>query len=242
MTVTVSDGDVAVASRRGRRRLIVWASLLAALVLAADQGTKIAALATLSPGGYIPLLGDVFGLTLAFNPGAAFSFATGSTWVFTLASVIVTVVIVRVSRRLGSLGWALALGALMGGNLGNLTDRLFRAPGFARGHVVDMLNYNGWFIGNVADVGIVAAAIGIALLAFFGIGVDGRRARARDAVAERAPSEDPDDPDAPARESAPDADADAGTGDRGDADSGSDGERTAVRHDATGGDAESTRA
>jgi signal peptidase II len=87
----------------------------------------------------------------------------------------VLVVVIRVSRRLGSSGWAWALGLLLGGALGNLTDRVVRDPGFGRGHVVDFLNYNGWFIGNVADIAIVGAAVGIGVLALRGVGVDGKR-------------------------------------------------------------------
>ncbi len=155
--------------------------LLAAGVLVVDQASKTLVVARLEPGEYIPLLGDFFGLQLVFNPGAAFSFATGSTWIFTLVAVVVTVVIVRISRKLNSRGWAFALGALLGGNLGNLGDRLFRDPGFPQGHVVDFLNYNGWFVGNVADIAIVGAAVAMAILAFLGVGVDGTRHLAADA-------------------------------------------------------------
>ncbi|WP_420110733.1 signal peptidase II [Pseudactinotalea sp.] len=164
-----------------RRRLLVALGLLAAGVLVVDQVSKSLVVARMTPGEYIPLLGDFFGLQLVFNPGAAFSLATGSTWIFTIVATVVTVVIVRISRKLGSRGWAIALGSLLGGNLGNLGDRLFRDPGFARGHVVDFLNYNGWFVGNVADIAIVLAAVMMALLAFLGIGIDGTRHAAAEA-------------------------------------------------------------
>lgn len=168
---------------------------MAAGVLVADQVTKGLALRALDPGVYVPLIGDVFGLMLVFNPGAAFSLATGSTWIFTVVAVVVAVIILRVARRIGSRGWALALGALLGGNLGNLGDRLFRDPGFARGHVVDFLNYGGLFVGNVADIAIVVGAGAMALLAFLGIGVDGTRHAGQteggDAVDD--PVDDPDD-------------------------------------------------
>lgn len=164
-----------------------------------DQVTKTIALATLEPGEYVPVIGDLFGLMLVFNPGAAFSFATGSTWIFTIVAVVVTVVIIRVARRIGSRGWAFALGALLGGNLGNLLDRLFRDPGFARGHVVDFLDYGGLFVGNVADIAIVLAAVGMALLAFLGIGIDG--------VRHTAPTEDEPEGDTPAAESETEPDA-----------------------------------
>lgn len=219
-----------------RRRLLVALGLLAAGVLVVDQVTKTIVLARLTPGEYVPLLGEYFGLMLVFNPGAAFSLATGSTWIFTIVAVVVAVVIVRIASKIGSRGWALALGALLGGNLGNLGDRLFRDPGFARGHVVDFLNYNGWFVGNVADIAIVLAAIGMAVLAFLGIGIDGTRHAAPadgeeptdgdDAAAEKSETdteqeapeepeatEEPDEPDAvesPEDEASPAVEKDAG--------------------------------
>lgn len=162
-------------------------------VLVADQVSKAIALATLTPGENVPLLGDVFGLMLVFNPYAAFSLDILGTWFFTVVAVVVTIVIVRISRRLNSRGWALALGALLGGNLGNLADRLFREPGFGRGHVVDFLNYGGLFVGNVADIAIVLAAVGMALLAFLGIGIDGTR---HNAEPEPEPEPEPADVDA----------------------------------------------
>jgi len=84
------------------------------------------------------------------------------------------VVIIRTARRIGSRGWAWALGLLLGGSLGNLTDRMVREPGPGRGHVVDFIDYFGLFIGNVADIAIVGAAVLIGLLALRGIGVDGK--------------------------------------------------------------------
>ncbi|MPV37696.1 signal peptidase II [Georgenia subflava] len=169
-----------------RRRLLVLLLSLTALIAVVDQITKCLAEARLEQGVIVPVLGDLLGLQLVYNPGAAFSFATGMTWVFTIIMVVVAVVVLRVSRRLGSLGWALALGMLLGGCLGNLYDRLFRDPGFARGHVVDFINYNGWFVGNIADIAIVGAAILIAVLALRGREIDG--SLASDA-AERADDE-----------------------------------------------------
>ena len=121
------------------------------------------------------LLGAFLRLYLVRNPGAAFSVGTGSTWLLTILAVVVLVVLIRASRRLGSMAWAWAFGLILGGALGNLTDRLIRDPGFGRGHVVDFIDYNGWFVGNVADIAIVGAALLIGLLALRGIGLDGRR-------------------------------------------------------------------
>ncbi|CAM3654550.1 signal peptidase II [Occultella aeris] len=158
-----------------RRRLLALLAGLAVVVLVVDQIVKYLAVTRLEPGEYVPIIGDLLGLSLVFNSGAAFSFAEGSTWFFTIAATVVTAVIIVVARRLGSLAWAIALGALLGGNLGNLADRLFREPGFGVGHVVDMINYNNWFVGNVADIAIVLSAIAVAVLTFRGISVDGRR-------------------------------------------------------------------
>ncbi|MHB1065003.1 MAG: signal peptidase II [Georgenia sp.] len=161
-----------------RRRLLALLLTLTAVVAVLDQVTKYLAESRLEPGELTPVLGDLLGLQLIHNPGAAFSLATGMTWIFTLVSVVVLVVVVRVSRRLGSTTWAVALGLLLGGLLGNLYDRLFRDPGFPEGHVVDFLSYGGLFIGNVADIAIVGAAILVALLALRGREVDGTSAHA----------------------------------------------------------------
>jgi signal peptidase II len=101
--------------------------------------------------------------------------ATGATWLLTVVAIAVVVVIVRISRRLGSRGWAAALGFLLGGALGNLTDRLVRPPGVFRGHVIDFLEFPHWPIFNLADSSITVAAVLIALLSLAGIGIDGRR-------------------------------------------------------------------
>jgi signal peptidase II len=191
-TAPASDVDTAPAAAPARRRLPAWVFVLATVVLLADQLTKWWALSTLETGERVPLVGDLLGLRLVFNPGAAFSIATGMTWVLTIIVVVVVVVILRAVRRIGSRGWAVALGLLLGGALGNLGDRLFRDPGFARGEVVDMIDY-GAFVGNVADVAIVAAAALIALLGVRGIGIDGRRH-------DDEPGPEPDRADAPPEE------------------------------------------
>jgi signal peptidase II len=156
-----------------RRRLFVALVLAAVLVYLADQLTKAWATANLEPGQPRALVGSVLELNLTRNSGAAFSIATGATWVLTLIASAVVVFIVITARRLGSLGWALALGLLLGGSLGNLTDRMFRAPGPARGHVVDFLALPNFPVFNIADSAIVSAAVLIAILAFRGISLDG---------------------------------------------------------------------
>ncbi|MBF0689614.1 MAG: signal peptidase II [Cellulomonas sp.] len=162
---------------RRRRALLRLFAVLTALVLLVDQLTKVWAVAALEPRVRTPLVGDLLGLQLIRNDGAALSIASGMTWALTLVATAVVVVIVRVSRRLGSRGWAVALGLLLGGALGNLVDRMVREPGPLHGHVIDFLAYGRLFIGNVADIAIVVAAVLVVWLTARGIHVDGTRDR-----------------------------------------------------------------
>lgn len=154
-------------------RLVVG---IAAVVITLDQLSKAWAVHALD-GSRRDVLGSVFGFQLTRNPGAAFSIATGSTWIFTVLAVVVAVVIVRLARRLRSRLWGVALGLLLGGAVGNLSDRLLRAPGFARGHVVDFLELPHWPIFNLADSAICCAAALIVLASLLGVGIDGRPER-----------------------------------------------------------------
>lgn len=154
---------------------------LAALVLALDVVTKVVAVAQLEGREPVAVLGGLVYLQLLRNPGAAFSLATGYTWVLSIIMIAVIVVIVRVARRLRSAGWAVALGLVLGGALGNLTDRLFRAPGPLEGHVVDFVSLFApdgriWPVFNVADSSIVSGGILLVLLALTGRELDGTRA------------------------------------------------------------------
>ena len=126
----------------------------------------------------MPVLGGLVYLQLVRNPGAAFSLATGYTWVLSLIAVVVVAVIVRIARRLRSSGWAVALGLILGGALGNLTDRIFRTPGPFRGHVVDLVSLLApdgrvWPVFNLADSCIVTGGILLVLLALLGQELDG---------------------------------------------------------------------
>ena len=132
--------------------------LVAALIWGLDLSTKIWAVNNLSARNPVEILGSFFQLTLVRNPGAAFSFATGATVVFTGIAVAAVIVIVYYSSKITSLGWATTLGLLLGGVLGNLTDRLFRSPGFFKGEVIDWLEITNWPVFNLADSAIVVAA------------------------------------------------------------------------------------
>ena len=164
-------------------------AILAAVVLAADQFTKHLALENLPYQREVPVLGEFFQLYLTKNPGAAFSLGTGVTWLFTLAlAAVAIVVIVLTVRRVRTRSWAVVLGLLLGGVLGNLTDRLVREPGFLVGHVIDFIHTPWmwlWFpsaIYNIADIFIVTMMISVAVLVVVGIHFDGTR--------ERRPSEE----------------------------------------------------
>lgn len=143
---------------------------------ALDQITKALAVASLDPLEPRPLIGSLLQLHLTRNAGAAFSIATNATWLLTIIASVVIIATIVVARRLRSRAWACALGLLIGGALGNLTDRFFRPPGGGQGHVIDFLELPHWPIFNVADMCVVAAACLIALLALLGVGVDGSRA------------------------------------------------------------------
>ena len=157
----------------GRRRLYAVLLGLAAAVLVLDQATKVWALAALTPGEAVRLVGSMIKLNLIRNPGAAFSIGNGSTWLLTAVSVGILVWVVIGARKVGNMPWAVALGLLLGGALGNLGDRVFRAPGPGRGHVVDFIAYLDWFVGNVADIAIVGAAGLIMVLTYRGTSIAG---------------------------------------------------------------------
>lgn len=167
-------------------------AILAVLVLAADQYTKYLALENLPYEQPVPVIGDFLIFYLVKNPGAAFSLGEGVTWVFAIALAAVAVTIVWLAAtRVRSRLWAVALGLLLGGVLGNLTDRLLREPGFGIGHVVDFIN-TPWMmpaIYNVADIFIVSMMIGVALLVLVGLHLDGAREARKATNDDDAPSE-----------------------------------------------------
>ncbi|MFB8190948.1 signal peptidase II [Microbacterium sp. NPDC055988] len=154
-------------------------AILAALVLAADQFVKYLTIENLPLHEPVPVLGEFLQLYYVRNPGAAFSLGSEVTWIFTIALAVVASIIIWKAFGLRSRLWAVVLGCLLGGVLGNLTDRLLREPGFPVGHVVDMISMP-WMmpaIFNVADIFIVTGMISVALLVVFGLRFDGTRER-----------------------------------------------------------------
>ena len=104
------------------------------------------------------ILGSFLQLTLVKNPGAAFGFATGLTLLYSILAVLVVATIVYFARAISSHGWQLTAGLLLGGVMGNLSDRAFREPSFFRGHVIDWIELPNWPVFNLADSAIVIAA------------------------------------------------------------------------------------
>jgi lipoprotein signal peptidase len=175
--------------RRSPRLAVVLG--VAVFVLAADIVSKVIVVATLSDrhclvGSFVPspppvrLLGGALTLCESRNPGAAFGIGgTSSTIVFTAIAVGVIIFIVRTARQINSLPWAIALGLLLGGATGNLTDRIFRSPGPLRGWVVDWIQLPHWPVFNLADSSITCGAVLMVLLAAQGRRLDGTRHRPR---------------------------------------------------------------
>jgi signal peptidase II len=166
-------------------RRLPLALSVAAVVLVLDQATKFWAERTLTGREPIPVLGEFIQFRLLYNPGAAFSMGAGSTWVFTILAAVAVVVLLWYVSRPQPKGMAFSLALLLGGATTHLGDRLFRDPGFARGHVVDFIDYNGWFVGNVADIALTGGAV---LLLIF-------TARQPEPKSEPKPDEQPAQPD-----------------------------------------------
>ena len=168
------------ARAKGRFSPLIVLALVAVGVYALDQLSKFLVVANLTEGDVVRVLNDVLQLHFVRNPGAAFSLASGLTWVFSIIAAGVVVFIVWFAGRIRSIAWSVVFGLLLGGVLGNLTDRLAREPGFGLGHVVDFIS-TPWLIPaiyNVADMCIVSSMAIFMILTIRGIGLDGKRASA----------------------------------------------------------------
>jgi signal peptidase II len=157
-----------------KRRIGVLLAI-ALTVLTLDIVTKVIVVAKLVNNRQIRLLGGFLTLLQSRNPGAAFSLGTGETILYSVIAITVIVVILRTSRRIRSLPWAITLGLLLGGATGNLMDRIFRYPGPFRGWVVDWIRLPHWPVFNLADSAIVCGGILAVLLSARGIHLDGGR-------------------------------------------------------------------
>ena len=146
-------------------RLAMYGLML--LWLAADQLTKLWAETTLTLGVYVPVVGDYLGWRLVYNPGAAFGLAADFTWVLTIIAAVAVIGISWFSWKVSHPLWIVGTSALLGGAVSHLGDRVFREPGFAFGHIVDFIDYAGFFVGNVADIALVGGAAVLILASFF---------------------------------------------------------------------------
>jgi signal peptidase II len=140
-----------------------------------DLVTKVLAVRHLTEGDPVDVVDGLLRLDLVRNPGAAFSTGTSYTLVLSVIALVAAGVVIRFGRRLGDRTWAVALGMLLAGVCGNLTDRIFRDPGVLRGHVVDFLELPHWPVFNVADMLIDAAVVLIIIQTWRGIGITGAR-------------------------------------------------------------------
>ncbi|WP_241839872.1 signal peptidase II [Frankia sp. CcI49] len=157
------------------RPAVMIVAVTAVCLIALDVVTKMLAVAKLSGRGPVEIIPGALDLRLTRNSGAAFSLAGGATVFLSLVALAVVVVVGLTARRLASTGWAFVFGAMVGGAVGNLIDRIFRAPGPLRGHVVDFVHIHHWPIFNLADSAIVCGGVLAVVLSLLGIGLDGSR-------------------------------------------------------------------
>ena len=150
-------------------------ALVAVCVYALDQFAKFLVVENLTERQPVAVLGDFVQFYFVKNAGAAFSLGSGSTWIFAIIASVVAVFIIVFAPRIRSFAWAVLFGLLLGGNLGNLADRLLREPGFGVGHVIDFIQVRYFpAIFNVADMAIVASMVVFVVLTVRGVGLTGR--------------------------------------------------------------------
>ncbi len=172
-SLSSTDPQAGDSSRVSRHRLLF--AIVAVSAYAVDLAAKVLAVRHLTPGEPVDVVGSVLRFDLVRNPGAAFSTGTSYTVLLSVIALVAAAVVIRFGRRLGDRTWAVALGLLLAGVCGNLTDRIFREPGFLRGHVVDFMELPHWPVFNVADMLIDAAVILIVVQTWRGIGITGAR-------------------------------------------------------------------
>ncbi|OZG66334.1 lipoprotein signal peptidase [Bifidobacterium hapali] len=163
-TMTIRQG-------RPRTRVAVFACV-AVVALGIDQVTKLWAQTALSDGRTVPVIPPFLSLTLVHNPGASLGLGSSMTWVISLLAVAASIALIVLALRTSSMRWTLALALAFAGAFGNLIDRVAYADGFLNGKVIDFLNY-GWSVGNVADIWLMLAGIGIVILIMMGTPFEG---------------------------------------------------------------------
>ena len=144
-----------------------WIGLSALAIVVLDQGTKWWAESTLVLREYHPVIGELLGWRLIYNPGAAFGLASDATWILTLVAAVAVVALVVIAFRTTQVAMGIGIAGMLGGAISHLGDRLLREPGFGEGHIVDFIDYAGFFVGNVADIFLVVGAIYLVLVSLF---------------------------------------------------------------------------
>ncbi|ALV45474.1 lipoprotein signal peptidase [Arthrobacter alpinus] len=177
------QGPAAPSILRRRTFWLLWLGC-AAFAYVCDQLTKWWVTSTMIEGQTTPVIPGILQWYFIRNSGAAFSIGENFTWFFTLIMAAVSVAIIVMSRRIGSAWWGVGLGLVLGGALGNLTDRLFRPPSFAMGHVVDFISFPNFAIFNMADMAVVGGVITICLLTLLGVPMNGIKEEDAKAAAE----------------------------------------------------------
>ena len=178
MAATEPQGTPDITGRaRVSVRALVLLGAVAAGILAFDQTAKVLIIANLAEGERVQVLGELLQFHFVRNSGAAFSLASGFTWILSLVAVGVIVAIIVFAKRIKAASWAWMLGLLLGGALGNVIDRLFREPSFGQGHVIDFIRVWGFpAIFNIADIAICTAMGLFILLTLRGVRLDGTKA------------------------------------------------------------------
>ncbi len=142
---------------------------IAAVVVVFDQITKTLAVAFLENKADVEIFGKWFGFSFGRNPGAAFSIGTDATIVFTIFAVTISTLIIWKAREVANTPWAIVAGGFLGGALGNLIDRVFRAPEMFHGHVVDFIAFPNFPLFNIADSAVTLSALTAVMLSIRGI-------------------------------------------------------------------------
>ncbi len=146
-----------------RRRLYLTFLGVAAVVIAIDQITKHLVVSELSDGSVVTLIDGVLTFRLVHNPGGAFGIGQDFPGLFLAASLITLVIVLFLARKIEEQSWALPLGLVLGGGIGNLVDRIIRDTG---GRVIDFIDFQVWPLFNVADSAIVVGVIVLFIISF----------------------------------------------------------------------------
>lgn len=178
MSDAETSAPVTTAEVKRIRRILPWTLFWAAGIILLDQATKFWAETELTLGVGVPVIGEWIQWRLVYNPGAAFGIGREYTWILTIVAALAVVGLAVFVARISSARWAIAVGAMFGGAISHLGDRLFREPAFARGEIVDFIDYFGYFVGNIADIALVVGAGGMILLSL--IGLSPRRSEPRE--------------------------------------------------------------